>query len=72
MKKKYIEKDINLQKKDSKLLMNIQKHNKRISKNNKILSIIHQINPFKFRTKKWVETNDESRATYNISNQIKF
>ena len=50
----------------------IQKHNKRISKNNKILSIIHQINPFKFRTKKWVETNDESRATYNISNQIKF
>ena len=28
--------------------------------------------PSKFRTKKWVETNDESRGTYNVNSQIKF
>ena len=26
----------------------------------------------KFRTKNWVEINDESRGTYNVNNQIKF
>ena len=26
----------------------------------------------KFKTKKWVEINDESRGTYNVNNQIKF
>ena len=25
----------------------------------------------KFRTKKWVEVNDESRGTYNVNSQIK-
>ena len=28
--------------------------------------------PSKFRTKNWVEINDESRGTYNVSSQIKF
>ena len=28
--------------------------------------------PSKFRTKNWVEINDESRGTYNVNNQIKF
>ena len=28
--------------------------------------------PSKFRTKNWVEINDESRATYNVNSQIKF
>ena len=28
--------------------------------------------PSKFRTKSWVEINDESRGTYNVSSQIKF
>ena len=28
--------------------------------------------PFKFRTKNWVEINDESRAAYNTSSQMKF
>ena len=28
--------------------------------------------PSKVRTKKWVEINDESRATYNVNSQIKF
>ena len=28
--------------------------------------------PSKFRTKHWVEINDESRGTYNANSQIKF
>ena len=28
--------------------------------------------PSKFKTKKWVEVNDESRGTYNVNSQIKF
>ena len=28
--------------------------------------------PTKFRTKYWVEINDESRGTYNTNNQIRF
>ena len=28
--------------------------------------------PSKFRTRKWVEINDESRGTYNVGSQIKF
>ena len=30
------------------------------------------IKPSKFRTKNWVEINDESRGTYNVNSQIKF
>ena len=28
--------------------------------------------PSKFRTKCWVEINDESRGTYNVNSQIKY
>ena len=28
--------------------------------------------PSKFRTKNWVEIDDESRGTYNVNSQIKF
>ena len=28
--------------------------------------------PSKFRTKNWIEINDESRGTYNVNSQIKF
>ena len=28
--------------------------------------------PFKFKTKNWIEINDESRGTYNVNSQIKF
>ena len=28
--------------------------------------------PSKFKTKNWVEVNDESRGTYNFNSQIKF
>ena len=30
------------------------------------------INHPRFRTKNWVEINDESRGTYNVTSQIKF
>ena len=28
--------------------------------------------PSKFRTKKWIEINDELHGTYNTNNQMKF
>ena len=28
--------------------------------------------PSKFRTKNWVEINDESKGTYNVNSQIQF
>ena len=28
--------------------------------------------PFIFRTKNWIEINDESRGGYNVNSQIKF
>ena len=28
--------------------------------------------PSKFKTKKWVEINNESRGTYNVNSQVKF
>ena len=35
--------------------------------------IDNTLNQFsKFRTKNWVEINDESRRTYNVNSQIKF
>ena len=33
---------------------------------------MHQINHLKFRTKNWVEINDESRGIYDVNSQIKF
>ena len=40
----------------------------------KISNLIDDVSnqPSKFRTKNWVETNDESRGTYNVNSQIKF
>ena len=39
----------------------------------KITNLLHNESnqPSKFKTKNWVETNDESRAVYNVTNQIK-
>ena len=43
-------------------------------KNQKIANLIDDTSnqPSKFRTKNWVEINDESRDTYNVDSQIKF
>ena len=40
----------------------------------KIANLIYDASnkPSKFRTKNWVEINDESRGTYNVNSQIKF
>ena len=40
----------------------------------KIANLINDISnqPSKFRTKIWVEINDESRGTYNVNSKIKF
>ena len=40
----------------------------------KIANLIDDISnqPSKFRTKNWVEINDESRGTYSVNSQIKF
>ena len=40
----------------------------------KIANLIHGASdqPSKFRTKNWVEINDESRGTYNVNSKIKF
>ena len=34
--------------------------------------MMHEINPLNFKTKNWVEINDDSRGTCNINSQIKF
>ena len=40
----------------------------------KIANLIDETSnqPSKFRTRNWVEINDESRGTYNVGSQIKF
>ena len=40
----------------------------------KIINLLNKMpsQPSKFRTRNWVEINDESRGTYNANNQIKF
>ena len=40
----------------------------------KIINLLDKTSdqPSRFRTKKWVEINDESRGAYNTDNQIKF
>ena len=40
----------------------------------KLANLIDDISnqPSKFRTKNWVEINDESRGAYNVNSQIKF
>ena len=42
--------------------------------NQKIANLIDDASnqPSKFRTKNWVEINDESRGTYHVNSQIKF
>ena len=64
----YQKKDIFLLKKDKKLLMNKNLHNI-IMEYQKIANLIddNTLNqPSKFRTRNWIEINDESRGAYNI------
>ena len=56
---KYQKKDIYLQKKDKKLL---------------VIRLLDNTSnqPSKFRTKNWIEINDQSRGTYNTNSDIRF
>ena len=71
MKMKLIMKDIFLLKKDKKLLMNLNLHHI-IMEYHKIANLTDDASnqPSKFRTRNWVEINDESRGAYNVN--IKF
>ena len=61
MIKKYLEKDIIPQKKDRKLLIIWDWYNSIIMKYQKIINLLDNTlnQPFKFRTKNWVEVNDD-------------
>ena len=65
---KYQKKDIYLHKKGDKLLMNSDLYNNIIMEYQKMANLIDGASnqPSKFRTKNWVEINDESRGTYNV------
>ena len=40
----------------------------------KLINLLHnaQDQPFKLKTRNWVETNDDSRRMYNTNSQIEF
>ena len=71
---KYQKRDIYLQKKDNKLLMNKDEYNNTIMEYQKIANLLDDASnqSSKFKTKNWVEINDESRGTYNVNSQMKF
>ena len=67
-------KDMHLQKEDRNLLMIWDKYNNAIMEYQKIINFwdntINQST--EFRTKTWVEINDDSRGTYNTGSKTKF
>ena len=68
-----VKKDLYLSKKDNKIidkLKLVQQYNNGIPKNRKFDNETNQ--PSKFRTRNWIEINDESRGTYPVNKQIKF
>ena len=74
MIKKYLKKDICLLEKDKKLLMiedrrSKNKRKKRIMQYQKILNLLENTRHQKseFRTKNWVEVNDESSGRYMLT-----
>ena len=63
-----------LQKKDNKLLMNYDQYNNIILEYQKIINLIgntpDQLS--KFRTKTWIEINNQSRGVYSPNSDIRF
>ena len=61
------------QKKDCKLFINQGKYNSIIMEYQKIANLLNTVSnqPSKFRTRNWIEINDESRGTYPVNKQIK-
>ena len=67
--KKYLKKDLYLQKKDRKLLMIRDYYDNKIMEYQKIIDLLDNTpnQPSKFKTKNWVEINDDERGAYNTS-----
>ena len=73
MKQKCQKKDIYLQKKGNKLLMNYDQYNNIIIEYQKILNFLDKtLNQLsKFRTKNCIEINDQSSGVYNTNSDIR-
>ena len=67
--KKYLKKDLYLQRKDRKLLMIRDYYDNKIMEYQKIIDLLDNTpnQPSKFKTKNWVEVNDDERGAYNTS-----
>ena len=66
---KHIKKDIYIQKRDRKLLMIKDYYNNVITEYQKIINLLDKApnQPFKFRTRNWIEINDEHMVCIKIS-----
>ena len=71
IKKKNLKKDTYIQKKDRMMIWD--EYNGLIMEYQKVINLIGNTpnQPCKFRTKNWVEINDDSRGTYSTNSQIK-
>ena len=67
--KKYLKKDLYLQRKDRKLLMIRDYYDNKIMEYQKIIDLLDNTpnQPSKFKTKNWLEINDDERGAYNTS-----
>ena len=77
MTKKYLKKDIYLLKKKDNIFDKIDIniiYNSIIMEHQNIINLLDNTpsQPTKFRTKKWIEINDDSCRTYNTNSQIRF
>ena len=67
--KKYLKKDLYLQRKGRKLLMIRDYYDNKKLEYQKIIDLLDNTpnQPSKFKTKNWVEINDDERGAYNTS-----
>ena len=72
MKQKLVEEHTYLQKKDSKLLMNLDCYSSIIMENQKTINLLENTpnQPSNFRAKHWVEINYDLRGTCNTNSRI--
>ena len=74
MNEKHQKKDTYFQKEDNKSLINYSQYNNIIMEYQKITNLLDNTSnqQSKFRTKNWVEINEESRGGQNVNSQTKF
>ena len=72
--REYLRKDIYLQKKDRKSFMILDLYKSIVMEYQKLINLLDNTanQTSKFRTRDWVETNDDSRITCNTNNQTIF